>query len=143
MWIIPPVRGVSVVSLTLVFLAAGLAGCGSATKAVRRSSESTTLKSKVNGPPQPGTGDFDWIQFKNGEWLKGEIEELQDEDFSFESDELDTLQIDWKDDQALEGLPSCPVSTHPECLLRRHRRPAWCQGSHTAYQQFPAKGRRQ
>ena len=48
-------------------------------------------------PPRPRTGDFDWIQLKNGEWLKGEIEDLQDESFSFESDELDTLQFDWDD----------------------------------------------
>jgi hypothetical protein len=49
------------------------------------------------GAPQPGTDDFDWMQFKNGEWLKGEIKELQDQSFSFESDELDTLQLDWDD----------------------------------------------
>ena len=53
------------------------------------------MNSDVSGPPQPGTGDFDWIQFKNGEWLKGEIKDLQDDSFSFQSEELDTLQLDW------------------------------------------------
>jgi hypothetical protein len=48
-------------------------------------------------PPQPGTGDFDWMLLKNGEWLKGDIEDLQDKSFSFDSDELDTLQFDWDD----------------------------------------------
>jgi len=48
-------------------------------------------------PPQPRFGDFDWIQFKNGEWLKGKIKDLLDESLSFESDELDVLQIDWDD----------------------------------------------
>jgi len=46
-------------------------------------------------PPALKSGDFDWVQFTNGEWLKGEIEEFQDGKFSFESDELDTLQLDW------------------------------------------------
>lgn len=58
-------------------------------------------ESNIYGAPQPGTGDFDWMQFKNGEWLKGEIKDLQDQSFSFESDELDTLQLDWDDIQAV------------------------------------------
>jgi putative salt-induced outer membrane protein YdiY len=91
------IGGVVVASVLLVSLAAGLAGCGGATQA----SQSTTQTSDVNGPPQPGTGDFDWVQFKNGEWLKGEIKELQDDSFSFESDELDTLEIDWEDIHAV------------------------------------------
>ena len=40
---------------------------------------------------------YDWMQFNNGEWLKGDIEDLQDDDFVFDSDELDELQIDWED----------------------------------------------
>jgi len=52
-------------------------------------------------PPPPGSGDFDWVQFTNGEWIKGEIKDLQDESFTFESDLLDTLQIDWEDIHAL------------------------------------------
>lgn len=50
-----------------------------------------------DAPPAPCTGDFDWIQFKNGEWLKGEIKELLYDEFTFESDELDTLDLDWDD----------------------------------------------
>jgi len=48
-------------------------------------------------PPEPRTGDFDWVQLDNGEWLKGEIDDLLDEDFEFESDEFDTLSLDWAD----------------------------------------------
>ncbi|MCP5517177.1 MAG: DUF481 domain-containing protein [Verrucomicrobiales bacterium] len=51
--------------------------------------------------PMPRTDGFDWMQFKNGEWLKGDIKELQDRSFTFESDELDTLQLDWEDINAL------------------------------------------
>lgn len=59
-------------------------------------SESTTRPfSPDKHPPQPRSGKFDWIQFKNGEWLKGEIEELQDESLTFDSDELGEIDIDW------------------------------------------------
>jgi putative salt-induced outer membrane protein YdiY len=51
----------------------------------------------VAAPPQPGSDKYDWMQFKNGEWLKGEIKDLQDKDFSFDSDELDLLSIDLDD----------------------------------------------
>jgi putative salt-induced outer membrane protein YdiY len=101
MWPLRTVGAVAVASVLLVFLAAALAGCGAATKASRSLAGSKTLTSDIGGPPQPGTGDFDWIQFKNGEWLKGEIKDLQDDSFSFESDELDTLQLDWEDIHAV------------------------------------------
>lgn len=52
-------------------------------------------------PPPPRSGDFDWLQFKNGEWLKGEIKDLLDDSLTFESDELDTLQLDLDDVHAL------------------------------------------
>lgn len=49
------------------------------------------------GPPEPMTDEYDWMQFNNGEWLKGEIVDLQDDGLVFESDELDELQLDWDD----------------------------------------------
>jgi len=55
----------------------------------------------TNAAPVPRSDDFDWLQFKNGEWLKGEIKDLQDKSLSFESDQLDTMQLDWDDVQAL------------------------------------------
>jgi hypothetical protein len=60
-----------------------------------------TAPATTNAPqasiPALRSGNFDWVQFKNGEWLKGEIKELQDTTFNFKSDELDTLKLDWKD----------------------------------------------
>ena len=53
--------------------------------------------------PEPLSGDFDWVQLKSGEWLKGEIKELQDDSFTFESDILDTLEIDWEDVEELHS----------------------------------------
>ena len=44
-----------------------------------------------------GSCDFDWVQFKNGEWLKGEIKDLQDDSFTFDSDEMDELSLDFDD----------------------------------------------
>jgi putative salt-induced outer membrane protein YdiY len=81
---------------------------------VRASSAQDKELSKVKGdsdrPPQPRSDNFDWIQLKNGEWLKGEIEEFQDENLSFESDELDTVEIDWEDVYALYSAKACRCS---------------------------------
>ena len=73
------------------------------------------MQSSTYSPPSPGTGDFDWVQLKNGEWLKGEIKDLQDESFSFESDELDTLQLDWDDVHAFYS------STQHTCVFEDKR----------------------
>ncbi|MEE8104833.1 MAG: DUF481 domain-containing protein [Planctomycetota bacterium] len=48
-------------------------------------------------PPVPGSDKFDWVQLKSGEWLKGEIQVMRKESLEFESDELDTLNLDWED----------------------------------------------
>jgi putative salt-induced outer membrane protein YdiY len=53
--------------------------------------------------PEPLSGDYDWVQLKSGEWLKGEIKELQDDSFTFDSDILDDLEIDWDDVEQLHS----------------------------------------
>ena len=50
-----------------------------------------------SAPPEPGSEGFDWMQHVNGEWLKGELKDVQDEDFEFESDEFDTHKLDIND----------------------------------------------
>ncbi len=55
------------------------------------------MASSQESPPQPCSDDYDWIQFTNGEWLKGEIKELLYDTLTFESDELDTVELDWED----------------------------------------------
>jgi len=62
-------------------------------------------------PPPDG---FDWVQLKSGEWLKGRIKAMQDDQLEFDSEELDDITYDWKDvrqlrtaqrmDLRLEGL---------------------------------------
>ena len=48
-------------------------------------------------PPAPDAENFDWIQLRSGEWLKGELKYLRDDSLEFESDELDTLEFDLED----------------------------------------------
>jgi hypothetical protein len=57
----------------------------------------STQETKEWQPPDPSAESFDWIKLKSGEWLKGEIKGLRYDDFEFESDELDLLQLDWAD----------------------------------------------
>lgn len=47
--------------------------------------------------PPPSTSDRDWIRLTSGDWISGEIEELRDRNFEFDSDELDMLKLDWDD----------------------------------------------
>ena len=45
-------------------------------------------------PPEDG---FDWIRLTSGEWLRGEIIGLFNDELEFDSDVLDDLVIDWED----------------------------------------------
>ncbi len=48
-------------------------------------------------PPVPGPDTFDWVKLTNGEWLKGEIKSMRQDDLEFESDEMDDQKLDWDD----------------------------------------------
>jgi len=49
-------------------------------------------------PPQPDfDSEYDWVKLTSGEWLKGEIRVLYEEELEFESEILDTLLLDWDD----------------------------------------------
>lgn len=45
----------------------------------------------------PPEDNFDWIQLKSGEWLKGQLKAMQERVLEFESEELNDLTFDWKD----------------------------------------------
>ena len=45
----------------------------------------------------PPVDDFDWIQFKSGEWLKGRIKAMQERQLEFDSEKFNDLTFDWKD----------------------------------------------
>jgi putative salt-induced outer membrane protein YdiY len=40
--------------------------------------------------------EFDWLRLTNGEWLKGEVDDLRRDRLYFDSDEFDELNIDWE-----------------------------------------------
>jgi putative salt-induced outer membrane protein YdiY len=48
-------------------------------------------------PPPPSSVDRDWIRLVSGEWLMGDIKGMRDQDFDFDSEELDMLTLDWDD----------------------------------------------
>jgi hypothetical protein len=45
----------------------------------------------------PEDKEFDWIQLKSGEWLRGDFKVLYDYTVEFESEELDLLEFDLED----------------------------------------------
>jgi len=47
-------------------------------------------------PPDPSPLQYDWIRLVSGEWRKGEIELMRSDRLEFESDELDSLKLDWE-----------------------------------------------
>jgi hypothetical protein len=48
-------------------------------------------------PPAPNPKDHDWIRLTSGEWLKGKILQMRDENLDFDSEELDNQTFDWDD----------------------------------------------
>jgi putative salt-induced outer membrane protein YdiY len=60
-------------------------------------------------PPPPPPDEFDWIQLKSGEWLKGEFKVLYGKKLEFDSDELDLLEFDWEDVKQVRGARTFAV----------------------------------
>jgi len=49
-------------------------------------------------PPTPVFSQkFDWLKLHSGEWLKGDIISMYEDELEFESEEFDTLVFDWQD----------------------------------------------
>lgn len=56
------------------------------------------LAQPPNGAPAPPAADsLDWIRFDSGEWLGGEVKRLRKKVLDFESEQLETLVLDWND----------------------------------------------
>lgn len=47
--------------------------------------------------PPPDDTKWDWVRLTSGEWLKGEIKSMQDDQLEFDSDEMDLQTFDWED----------------------------------------------
>jgi len=48
-------------------------------------------------PPAPSPTSKDWVRMSSGEWLRGTMEQIHDGDVKFDSDDLDDLELDWKE----------------------------------------------
>ncbi|WP_232771380.1 DUF481 domain-containing protein [Colwellia sp. 12G3] len=48
-------------------------------------------------PPLPVfSQQFDWLKLRSGEWLKGDIVSMYDDELEFESEEFNTIIFDWE-----------------------------------------------
>jgi putative salt-induced outer membrane protein YdiY len=55
-------------------------------------------ETEVWSPPTPVFSQkFDWLKLRSGEWLKGDIISMYDDDLEFESEEFDIIIFDWDD----------------------------------------------
>jgi len=65
---------------------------------------SHNVKSATSAKPWlPAAKEFDWVQLTSGEWLKGEIKSMYNDNLEFDSDKLDLLNIDWADVKYLKS----------------------------------------
>ena len=51
----------------------------------------------VWSPPTPVfSQQFDWLQLRSGEWLRGDIISMYEDELEFDSDEFNTIFFDWQ-----------------------------------------------
>jgi len=64
---------------------------------------SNAIAAEDDGPiwTPPKSDQWDWLHLNSGEWLKGEIKYMRNRKIRFDSDELDDLDIDLSDCQAV------------------------------------------
>jgi hypothetical protein len=65
-----------------------------ATVAVFLAAPALAIESDWGPPPDD---EFDWVQLPSGEWLKGTVTAMYQDSLEFESEELDTVSLDWGD----------------------------------------------
>ncbi len=59
--------------------------------------QQTSDHAEVWSPPTPVFSQkYDWLKLRSGEWLKGDIISMYDDELEFESDEFDTITFDWE-----------------------------------------------
>jgi hypothetical protein len=65
-----------------------------------RASNAAAITREADSPwlPDPPLPErYDWIRLKSGEWLKGDIERMRDDEIEFDSDKLKNVDFDWED----------------------------------------------
>ncbi|WP_025819673.1 hypothetical protein [Shewanella marina] len=68
----------------------------------------TNQPDAMAGMTLPQDNKYDWLQLTSLEVLKGELKNLYDDKLEFDSDNLDTISIDWEDIKQLKTAQ--PVS---------------------------------
>ena len=58
----------------------------------------------------PKTDGFDWIKTKSGEWFKGEIKAMYDDNLEFDSDEVGLYTFDFEDIKQIKSHRSMTVN---------------------------------
>lgn len=81
----------------LLAATAGLCGCIGPNPEMPPPAAGTIPVQVPYAPPEPVADGYDWIQLKSGEWLKGELLDIHDDELSFDSKELDELTFDMED----------------------------------------------
>jgi putative salt-induced outer membrane protein YdiY len=82
-----------------------------ATEGVDRAEEAVDkVEEEIDkGLPEAFTIDFgdtyDWMRLTSGEWLKGNLKRMRDDEIEFDSDKLDIVTFEWEDVDRL----LCPV----------------------------------
>lgn len=56
-----------------------------------------------SAPPPVFSQQYDWLKLNSGEWFKGEITSMYDDELEFESDEFNSLIFDWQDVEELRS----------------------------------------
>lgn len=76
-----------------------LASCSVTQQAGTEGDEAQASEAETEAwrPPPPEPDEFDWIQHKNGEWLKGDIELIEHGKLYFDSDEMGDVKFDLVD----------------------------------------------
>jgi putative salt-induced outer membrane protein YdiY len=67
------------------------------------SGDNKELQKQIWEPPVSASDKFDWIQLTSGEWLKGDLKSLYDEELEFDSDGLGLQEFDWEDVKYVRG----------------------------------------
>jgi hypothetical protein len=66
----------------------------------------------------PPPDNYDWVQLTSGEWLKGKLKALYEDNLEFDSDELDLLKLDMEDVKRIRGYGIKGVSLEGQPTLK-------------------------
>ncbi|ADE55631.1 DUF481 domain-containing protein [Coraliomargarita akajimensis] len=87
---------------------------------VASAAESTQQAESFNPPAPAYDPDWDWLKLTSGEWLKGEVKSLYNDELEFDSDNLGIVVIDAEDiEQLITGSPMSVNIGNRQALVGR------------------------